>query len=508
MFLILPLLLCLQLMSVALLAVLGAFYGVGLILLAHVLRNVRQETSRSSLREFLNYVAIDQLLAAGSTCGCIVLLLVTGGQGWLTSALGNSESDVVGLCAIMAFFVVTDLFVGGLLLMMNADFKSHVPTFQQLRWVPWSRVLVVVGILFNLPTAGAVLIIASPLLWHLNKMDRIGRQSSLIWTLAIATRQGLPLGQEVAVLAEGLWGGHRMRLQLLSENLDAGLSLAAALERQPGLVPLSALMLIRMGEETHCLVPALENCATGFSRKHERHIELISAEQTLTLLMVPLVLMPQIVGFLCYYIMPKFKKIFLDFGVELPLATQYFVHTTDQLARWSPLLLGVGPIGAITIVILLAVRDWERDWPLLDLLAPRVNGPPVLRGLALLIREQRPLLDGVQAMSWSHPRASVRRRLAAIHRDLHEGKDLADSLADKRLIRRGDVMLLRTAEQVRNLPWVLDQLADLMEHKFWYRIRLCMEVGYPIGIILVALLVLAVALAFFMPLVQLIETIA
>src|SRR5204862_26669 len=106
---------------------------------------------------------------------------------------------------------------------------------------------------------------------------------------------------------------------------------------------------------------------------------------------------------------------------------------------------------------------WERDWPLLDLLAPRVNGPPVLRGLALLMRQQRPLAAGVQAMSWSHPRQSVRRRLEAIYRDLQEGKDLADSLADKRLIRRDEVVLLRTAERVRNLPWVLEQLAELME---------------------------------------------
>ena len=508
MFVLLPIVFCSQLISSLVLAVLSSFYGLGLILLAYVICNVRQETSRNSLCEFLKYVAVDHLLAAATTCGCIVLLVINGGSQWLSNSLDNDQSTIVGLATILAFFVLVFVFVGSLLLLLNSDFKAQVSTPQQLRWVSWTNVLIIIGLVLNLPTFGIVLVIASPLLWHLNKMNRIGRQSSLIWTLAIAVRQGLPLGKEVAVLADGLWGRHRLRLQRLSENLDAGLSLTAALDRQPGLVPLSAIMLIRTGEESNCLVPALESCAVGFARQHDRHAELISAEQTLMLLVIPFFAMPFIGLFSCTNIVPKFKKIFADFGMELPPVTTNFITVADLFVRWSPLFLGLGTVGGIAFAIRISWRDWERDWPLLQLLAPRLDGPPILRGLAMLIHQQRPVVTGIQAMSTSHPRRSARRRLEAIHRQLLEGRDLADSLADQRLIRRGDVVLLRTAERVGNLPWVLDQLAELMEHKFWYRLRLLMEIGFPIGIVLAGIAVLVTVLAFFMPLIQLIETLS
>ncbi|MES2792156.1 MAG: type II secretion system F family protein [Planctomycetota bacterium] len=508
MFFILPLLLISTLMSILSLAAVSSIYGVGLILLAHGIRNVRLETSRSSLREFLKYVAIDQFLSAATTIGCIAFLLHDGGQIWLQHSQQSDASIVVVMATIMGLLLLCFVGLGVLLVMMNPDLRTRVPVPQQMRWIPWTNVMTVVGLALNLMTFGCLLVAVAPLLWHIGKIDRGARQSSLIWTLAIAVRQGLPIGKEVEVLADGMWGRHRMRLQLLSENLDAGLSLSAALERQPGLIPSSAIMLIRMGEETNTLQPALDNAAMSYGRSYDREVDLISAQQTLTLLLIPLAVMPQIVGFLCYYIMPKFKKIFMDFGMELPSVTTGFIRVSDVVVSVGPLFLVFGCFGAIVVVITMSVRGWDNDLPLLGYLMPGTNGPSILRGLALLIRQQRPLAPGIQAMSTSHPRRSARRKLEVIYGQLLGGGDLAYSLADQRLIRHGDAALLKTAERVQNMPWVLEQLADSMEHKFWHRVRLWLEIGYPIGIILVGGLVLFVILAFYMPLVSLLNSLS
>ncbi len=506
MFWIIPLLLVSHLLSMPSLVIFSSFYGLGLILLARTIRNVRQETSRNSFRTFLNWVAADQFLAAAAAAGCVAYILSVAGLDGAALLPGNDDQSTgVIMATMIAYFVVLFLFVGILLLLMAPDIRVGAPLPNQLRWHGWTIVLIVIGIKLNLPCLGIFLVVAGPMLWMLARMDRTGRQSSLIWTLAIAVKRGLPLGTEVEALADGFWGRHRLRLQLLSENLAAGLSLSAALERQPGLIPPSGLMLIRMGEETGCLATALESYAVEFTRRQDRQSELIASARSLMVVIFPLVVGPYIVGFVCYYILPKFKKIFEDFGTELPQVTLSFIRFSDQFVRYVYLVVPLVAGFVIMLGRVLFKGDLEADWPLMNVLAPRINGPPVLRGLALLIREQRPLTAGVEAMACSHPQKLVRRKLEAIHRDLLAGRDLAHSLADQRLIYRGDVVLLKTAERVRNLAWVMEQLAERMEHKVWYRMRLLTELFSPVGVFLMGVIVLFVAAAFFMPLIKLLN---
>ena len=506
MFWIIPLLLASKLLSVTSLIIFGSFYGLGLILIARTIRNVRQETSRDSLRTFLNYVAADHFLAAAAAIGCVVYILSAAGlEMGVVLFPNNDESTIVMVATMIAYFVVLFLFVGILLLLMIPDLRAGTTLPNQLRWHGWTIVLIVIGIKLNLPSVLVFLVVAGPMLWMLARMDRTGRQSSLIWTLAIAVKRALPLGTEVEALANGFWGRHRLRLQLLSENLAAGLSLSAALERQPGLIPPAGLMLIRMGEESGCLPSALESYAVEFTRRQDRQSELIAASRSLMVIIFPLLVGPYIIAFVCYYILPKFKKIFDDFGTELPGITINFIYFADAFVKFGylfvPLFLG----GIVVLLRVLFKGDLETGWPLMNLLAPRVHGPPVLRGIALLIREQRPLAAGIEAMCWSHPQRTVKRKLEAISRDLEAGRDLAHSLADQRLIYRGDVALLKTAERVRNLAWVMEQLAEQMEHKLWYRLRLLMELVTPIGVFLMGLFVLFVSAAFFMPLIKLLN---
>lgn len=506
------------LMSIIPIALMTSVYGILLLVLANMIRSVRQETSRSSLRRFLTIVAYDHLLSAATLMIAICVLLLigynpSGEAGWLDNLAENDKSVVASLVTIPAVLIVVYLFVGCLLLKMIPDLAERASIQNQLRWHPWTTVLIVIGLILNLSSLGLMLLITLPLLWHLIRIDRNSRQLSLIWTLAIAVRQGLPLGPEIAQLADGLWGRKRLRLQLLAENLDAGLSLATALERQPGLVPLSHVMLIRMGEETNMLASALEICTVGLDRKHDREVDIANVQHAFLILLIPAIAIPQIVGFLCYYIMPKFKRIFEDFGMELPRITTDFIRITDGAAGYGfggvgLLLLAVNSVALFWMIVFISFRDWERDWPLINLLAPQINGPPILRSLALLIQQQRPLAAGVQALSWSHPRESAKFKLSGLYRQLLQGIDLPDALASQELIRRGDVPLLRAGERLQNLPWVLRQLADAMEKRFWYRFRLFLEAGYPVCVGIIGLIVLLVVLAFFMPLVHLIDSIA
>lgn len=508
MFLIVPLIMFSGLLSILTVIIFASLYGLELILLALLIRNVRQETSRDSLRLFLRLIAFDHLLAAVTALSCGMLLASMPGMQRFIPLLQNSgdidNTATITLATTLAFFTVVWILVAVLLLLISPDLDSRISIHRQLRWHRWTTVMIALGLILSLPTMGVFLIIGVPLIWHVMYSARMSRQATLLWTLAIAIRQGVPLGPEVMALADAFWGRQRLRLQLLSENLDAGMSLASSLERQPGLLPRSVVMMIRMGEETNSVAAALECSALRQSRQQERETDLISLQQAFLLLLIPMMVIPNIVGFLCYFIVPKFKKIFEDFGTELPALTIGMINVADTTSG-AALLVFLGTVGGAILLVVINTRDRELDWPLLNVLAPRVNGPPILRALALLIRENRSLTAGIQGLMWSHPRATVRLQLTHINQSLQHGGDLAGCLAEQRLIRTGDVPLLRAAERVRNLPWCLEQLAGAMERRFWYRLRILLEVGYPACVVAMGVVVMLIVAGFFMPLVKLLN---
>src|SRR5690606_16478289 len=56
-----------------------------------------------------------------------------------------------------------------------------------------------------------------------------------------------------------------------------------------------------------------------------------------------------IVGFIMYYIIPKFKEIFLDFGVELPAITEVLINLSDWVVNYW-YLIPVIPISMLIVI--------------------------------------------------------------------------------------------------------------------------------------------------------------
>ena len=84
------------------------------------------------------------------------------------------------------------------------------------------------------------------------------------------------------------------------------------------------------------------------------------------------------------------------------------------------------------------------------------------------------------------------------------GTDWLEALRGEGLVRRDEMQLLRSAADVGRAAWALEQLADSMESRFWYRCKLTAQVATPAFTMLVGGLVFMVGLAFFTPLVDLI----
>jgi type II secretory pathway component PulF len=327
----------------------------------------------------------------------------------------------------------------------------------------------------------------------------------LLWSLAVAAERRLPLIPEFDDFALVNGGAWRSRAREVSERLRAGESLAGALDRVPGLLPRFVTLSIQVGEETGSLPRALREAALTYTARQQRENGATSWSMFWILMSYLLVVGGATVSFILYFIVPKFKVIFQDFGAELPPVTLAAIRLSESV----PLL--VIPFGGLTALfaayLIGLVRGWEElDIPGVDRLFPHINGPPILRNLATVIEAGRPMAAGVAALADGYPRRSVRRRLVRVLETVEAGGDCWQALRKVRLLRPRDVALLNAAERVGNLPWALRTLADSIQRRRWNRLLVWTELAQPALIVLVGLFVFFIVTAFFYPTVSLLKT--
>jgi general secretion pathway protein F len=334
---------------------------------------------------------------------------------------------------------------------------------------------------------------------------RRARQYSLIATLAVAAERQIPLIPAIEALAEERWGPARERTRQLADLLRAGWTLPDALARVGGLVPRRALLLIRMGQESGCLAASLREALAERETFSGLRTQMAARLWYLCAYLVCAIL---ILTFIMIKIVPAFQKIFADFGRELPRLTQLMIGAANDVGQvLFPLCL----LASLLAIMLWAL--WRYDaipfrLPLLGRLTWRLHTATVLESLALWVKSSRPLPEAVAALARYYPSWPVRRQLDRVLADLNAGGDWGESLLRHRLIGRLDLAVLRAARQAGNLAWALGELADGGRRRLAYRLQTLLQCTFPLVILGFGLTVMAFVVAFFLPLIALIKSLA
>ena len=78
-------------------------------------------------------------------------------------------------------------------------------------------------------------------------------------------------------------------------------------------------------------------------------------------------------------------------------------------------------------------------------------------------------------------------------------------MAQEKLLNQREAALLRSAQRAGNLPWALEALGTRFEQRWQFRLMFWMEFVRPAVLIVLGLIVAVFDLAFFLPLVKLIN---
>ncbi len=374
----------------------------------------------------------------------------------------------------------------------------------ELQLTAWCLVLVpllqlgFMGLFFMLP-----LLLGGVVQWT----ARRSRESHFLWTLALAVENDLPLDDEVEAFAVPLWRRHRRKYQELAGRLRDGRSLIDGLELG-GVLSATIVAELRAAQAAGTLPQALR--AVAARQTGSLLTNRFNASIAITSVYVWSILTTvfAVVTFLMYWIVPKFKAIFNDFGVELPAWTAQMMVFSDWFIDYFYLsmpLLSVPILTAIAATVVGVVGWGNLNFPLLMRWFPRWDAPGLLRGLAYAVYSGRPLSDTLEEMAEHQRRSDVTERLLRMRQSLDLGQPLPSVLAQEGYVRPVEAEALAASAKAGNLHWAMRTLAESMERTGWHRTQFWLEFLKPAAVLLVGCVVAFFVIAFFLPLVKLIN---
>lgn len=354
---------------------------------------------------------------------------------------------------------------------------------------------------------------------------------NFLWMLATAIRLNRPLTDTIAELAASERGWRRYRLFRLRDRLVAGLPLPDALREKAGfferylvinhrsksfrlvslhdgsdLLPPDIVFEIKVASESGDFPRALHALALRELKRQEAAWH-NTASSIFAYLNSVLLVLALITGFVCYWIIPKYKKIFEGFNSRLPDITIFAIRVADFFVNYFYLFFPV--ILYVTAnLFVTTMRGPASVYPspfvrIMRQFLPRLSVPLLLQQLSIAVDAGKPMQRIIAVMAGYHPLQLMRARLMVVNRAASQGHDLWRALFDTGLISQSEAALFESAQRVGNLPWALNLTADNIERRRRYRLQVLAEFLRPLALITLGVMVAIFALAFFSPLVKL-----
>ncbi len=343
---------------------------------------------------------------------------------------------------------------------------------------------------------------------------RIKPKVVTLFTRQLSTLQdaGLPIVQSLQILTDMQRPGKfKGSLGTVTEDVQSGTMLSEAMSRHPKIWDKLYTNLVRAGETAGALDVILRRLAE-FREKAER-----LKKKVIGALVYPAAVMTiasAILTFIMIFIVPKFEKIFLELGVQLPGVTVALIDFSNFIGSWWGLSLLVAIIGFIIFVKV--IRGTEKGGNIVDriMMKTPVFGNIIkkssvarfTRTLGTLVTSGVGFLDALDITKSATPNIVVRNAIQAVRDSVKEGESINEPLRRSGVFDDIVVNMIKVGEETGELDKMLIKIADNYDEEVDSAVAAMMSLLEPILIVFMGGAVGFIVIALFMPLIKLIES--
>lgn len=330
--------------------------------------------------------------------------------------------------------------------------------------------------------------------------------------LAALLKAGLPLLQSLDVMLERQKDALlRQSLAGVREKVKSGTALSDAFRQEGEIYPPIFAASLVAGERSGNLDSVLRRFAQHLRLNQTLRKKAISAAIYPAVL---LTMMGGLVVVMLVFVIPNFKSFYEGLGAELPLPTRVLLAVATTLrGNLAWILLGLG-------MLAVAALYWLRkegsaiviDRALLRL--PYFGGlmrmyatSQLMRTLATLLAGGLPLVNALEVASASIGNRAMAQAVGGATGRIREGASLTTALESSGMLEALPLEMVKVGEATGALGDMLNAIADFYDEELDTRMATVLSLVEPVLLVLMAIVVAAMLLAFYLPMFQAISAV-
>jgi type IV pilus assembly protein PilC len=330
--------------------------------------------------------------------------------------------------------------------------------------------------------------------------------------LAALLKAGLPLFQSLDVMLERQRDPLlRQSLATVREKVKSGTALSEAFRQEGDLYPPIFAASLVAGERSGNLDSVL--------RRFSQHLRLnqLLKKKAVSAAIYPAVLltmMTALVVIMVVFVIPNFRSFYEGLGAELPLPTRILLTVaTTTRANLVWIVLGLGIAGVAGLYWLrregsgIALDAALLRVPYFGALMRMYATSQLMRTLATLLAGGLPLVNALEVASASIGNRAMALAIGGATGRIREGASLTTALESTGMLEALPLEMVKVGEQTGALGEMLNAIADFYDEDLDTRMATVLSLVEPVLLVVMAVIVAAMLLAFYLPMFQAISAV-
>jgi type IV pilus assembly protein PilC len=341
--------------------------------------------------------------------------------------------------------------------------------------------------------------------------SRVNEKDITFFTRQLATmlKAGVPLLQSFEIVARGHKNPRFARLMMdIKGRVEAGSSLSQAFREHPGQFDALYCNLVSAGETAGMLDGILDRLATY----KEKILAIKSKIKSALFYPITVVVVATgVVTVIMIWVIPAFKKVFANFGANLPAPTLVVIAISDFVVAYWWLIGGI--IAAIAVGLMFLHRRSAAFRYLIDRLSLKV---PVVgaiiekatiarwtRTLATMFAAGVPLVESLDAVAGASGNAVFVAGTRRIQTEVSTGTSLTNAMHNTGLFPSMVLQMTQIGEESGSLDGMLSRVADFFEREVDDAVAAMSSLLEPLIIVFLGVVIGGLVVAMYLPIFKL-----
>lgn len=321
---------------------------------------------------------------------------------------------------------------------------------------------------------------------------------------------GLPVLRSLKILEHQMKPGVlKNSLMDVVDDVESGSTLSEAFGKHPKCFDRLYVNMVKAGEAGGALEVILQRLADFKEKAQTLKRKIVGA---MVYPAVVIFVAVSILTFIMVAIIPKFKKIFDDFNMRLPWATETLIQTSMWFADYW-WVLPLFPMGLWILIKLVRLSrsgsyavDRMKLWiPLMGKILEKSIVARTMRTLGTLVASGVPILESLAIVRETANNVVFERMFTRVIESIREGDTIADPLKQSRLIDDMVVNMIEVGEETGDLDTMLFKISDFYDEEVDTLVKSLISALEPLMIVVLGLIIGSIVIALFLPLIKLLE---